>query len=147
MTCLLASRVCARRSRQTGPRRNRVRGASKVDAVAAAGDQGDAGRPQRESRRTRKARARGLISPEGRIEHGAPLCGMAGTRGGAASVEPPADLPRFNRENDDGNVEYKLRLKSPTPFRFQQLVRGLGVLQLQACGPATQQLSLDAPIA
>lgn len=25
-------------------------------------------------------------------------------------------------ENDDGNVEYKLRIKDPNPLRFQQLV-------------------------
>ena len=38
--------------------------------------------------------------------------------------EPP-ESSRLPPECDDGNVEYKLRLKDPHPLRFQQLVRKL----------------------
>lgn len=34
-----------------------------------------------------------------------------------------ADLHCLEREREDGNVEYKLRLKDPNPSRLQQLVR------------------------
>lgn len=96
-------------------------GASKASGAGASDRQAEEPKPPRETRRTRKARARGQLSPQGQLEDGMSPGYMAG--GDAAGVEPPPGLPRFNRENDDGNIEYKLRLKQPTPFRFQQLVR------------------------
>jgi hypothetical protein len=74
----------------------------------------------RESRRTRKARAKGELAPDEHVQDGPPVVPAAQI--GTHSISPPPGLPHFARENDDGNVEYKLRLKQPTPFRFQQLV-------------------------
>ena len=36
-----------------------------------------------------------------------------------------ATLEWLEAECDEGNVEYKLRLKDPSTMRFQQLVRGV----------------------
>lgn len=112
--------------RPSGPKRNRARGASRSqdrkpkDGGSDSGASSAAAEP-RESRRTRKARARGELQPGERVADGPPLVPSAKV-GGGPSISPPPGVPRFARENDDGNVEYKLRLKGPTPFRFQQLV-------------------------
>lgn len=115
--------------RPTGPKRNRTRPSSRSrdagsDAGGGGGSDGGAGRGSaepRESRRTRKARAKGDVLPHECVDDGLPAA-LAAHVGEGNSVSPPPGLPRFTRENDDGNVEYKLRLKHPTPFRFQQLV-------------------------
>lgn len=41
----------------------------------------------------------------------------------SASEPRDASLKWLPRESEDGNVEYKLRLKDPSPARLQQLVR------------------------
>ncbi|KAK9815416.1 hypothetical protein WJX72_003287 [[Myrmecia] bisecta] len=49
-------------------------------------------------------------------------------RGGTRSIDGEQRIPELallGAENDEGNVEYKLRLKDPTPLRFQQLVTQL----------------------
>jgi hypothetical protein len=143
MSIKRARRVCnikqCRRSmsstmvcRRTGPKRNRDRGASRSRESNAGSDSGagSGGTPvatARESRRTRKARAKGELAPDEHVEDGPPVVPAAQI--GTHSISPPPGLPHFARENDDGNVEYKLRLKQPTPFRFQQLVSW----QIDAC--------------
>ncbi len=44
-------------------------------------------------------------------------------------------------EDDEGRVEYKLRLKDPTPTRFQQLVRRPGVW---TAAPGLEQAGVGA---
>ena len=122
---LLAINVIGMVCRRTGPKRNRDRGASRSRESNAGSDSGtgSGGKPvetARESRRTRKARAKGELAPDEHVHDGPPVVPAAQL--GSHSVSPPPGLPHFARENDDGNVEYKLRLKQPTPFRFQQLV-------------------------
>ena len=111
--------------RRTGPKRNRDRGASRSRESNAGSDSGagSGGGPvatAHESRRTRKAHAKGELAPDEHVQEGPPVVPAAQI--GTHSISPPPGLPHFARENDDGNVEYKLRLKQPTPFRFQQLV-------------------------
>ncbi len=47
-------------------------------------------------------------------------------------------------ECDDGNVEYKLRLKNPSPVRFQQLVRTPLIMWTSACGFASDHCWLSS---
>lgn len=139
--------------RATGPKRNRTRPSSRsrgahADAGGGGSDGGVGGSTAepRESRRTRKARAKGDMLPHERVDDGLPAA-LAAHTGEGNTVSPPPGLPRFTRENDDGNIEYKLRLKHPTPFRFQQLVSSLERMPTWLCHPtdtaqhSTQQTS------
>lgn len=48
-------------------------------------------------------------------------------RKGKDGAQGSAENTSLEAESDEGNVEYKLRLKQPNPIRFQQLVDLLAI--------------------
>lgn len=78
-----------------------------------------------ESRRSRRERLAAEADPAAALEAAELTAAINEARNQSGRRVP--GQAQFNREHDDGNVEYKLLLKESTPIRFQQLVRGTSI--------------------
>jgi len=78
-----------------------------------------------ESRRCRRERLAAEADPAAALEAAELTAAINEARNQSGRRVP--GQAQFNREHDDGNVEYKLLLKESTPIRFQQLVRGTSI--------------------
>ena len=61
----------------------------------------------------------------------------------AAAAAVPAAVPAFEREIEEGNVEYKLKLLDPTPARLEQLVTQLKWRLAEGGGEALYEIGVE----